>query len=121
MLTKDDDFMPLIRAALIQAAADLHNKKPETALDAVTFFVSGDAVLYLDAIGMNYDPVTFITSGQASKPIKRPGAMTTGDVTVLEVFEGLAPSHARELSMLVVPTLRELRRVVTREATNGGK
>ena len=57
------DWHSLGTSVVIQAFKDLTDPNPLTALDALLWLI-GDAPLWLDGLGFEYDPVLLLTSGK---------------------------------------------------------
>ena len=62
---RDPSWVILMSSIYIQAIRDAHSTDPLVALDAVSWLLSPDAQLFLEAIGMEENAVIFITSGRA--------------------------------------------------------
>ena len=57
------DWHALGVSVVVQAFKDLTDPNPFNALDALLWLIS-DAPLWLDGLGMEYDPVLLLTSGK---------------------------------------------------------
>lgn len=114
-MIEDASFTAIIQAVIIQAAADARDPDPATALDAVTFFMSEDAEMWLECSGTNADPLEFVTSGKFRK---RRNFAGKSDTSVLRMFEGLTAPQAQKMTALIIPTLAAIRDQVTKEANN---
>ena len=61
------DMRPLICASLVNCVKEVRGKDELRALDAALFLVGPDAPLWFDALGLDVDPLAFVTSGRAGR------------------------------------------------------
>lgn len=63
MISTNMDYRALGAGVVLQAFTDLKDDNPLKAIDALLWLI-GDAPLWLDGLGMYYDPIKLLTSGQ---------------------------------------------------------
>lgn len=67
---RDPAWSQLMAAIFVQAVRDARGANLPQALDAVLWLSSPDAEIYLDAVGLDVDPLALLTSGRALKLAK---------------------------------------------------
>lgn len=117
-----EPYRLIAQSVLLQGAKDLRGRDLWNALDAWLWFATGDAGLYLEAVGMETDPLEWLAEEATMSDRQVPRGQ---NLDVLRCLEGLSTQQVRLMAWFVGLALPAMKEAIVQqfpnqlEATNG--